>query len=309
MQILFTGGSSFTGYWFIKALYEAGHQVTAIFRKELEEYTGTRGERVRELSSFCTPLTGVSFGSEKMLELLRCGSWDLLCHHAADVTNYKSPEFDSISALSNNAHNIQQLLPALLEGGCSHVVLTGSVFEQREGAGASALGAFSPYGLSKGLTYDLFNFYCKKEGIHLGKFVIPNPFGPLEEMRYTSFIVQQWLKGKKARCDFPNYVRDNIHVSLLAKAYAHYVSNFAINQAPLRVSPSGYPESQGAFTLRFAKEIGSRLNIVCPVDFVDEHPFPEPAVRINTDRCDAKLLQWNEKNAWDELATFYQRSF
>ena len=38
MKILFTGGSSFTGTWFIKELAAAGHDVTAIFRKPVEEY-------------------------------------------------------------------------------------------------------------------------------------------------------------------------------------------------------------------------------------------------------------------------------
>ena len=33
MKILFTGASSFTGYWFIRELAAAGHEVTAIFRK------------------------------------------------------------------------------------------------------------------------------------------------------------------------------------------------------------------------------------------------------------------------------------
>ena len=38
MKILFTGGSSFTGMWFIRELAAAGHEVTAVFRR--------RGRRV-----------------------------------------------------------------------------------------------------------------------------------------------------------------------------------------------------------------------------------------------------------------------
>ena len=38
MKILFTGGSSFTGCWFIQELAAAGHEVTAVFRKSPEEY-------------------------------------------------------------------------------------------------------------------------------------------------------------------------------------------------------------------------------------------------------------------------------
>ena len=47
MKILFTGGSSFTGFWFIRELAAAGHEVTAVFRKRAEEYSDeVRRQRV-----------------------------------------------------------------------------------------------------------------------------------------------------------------------------------------------------------------------------------------------------------------------
>ena len=39
MKVLFTGGSSFTGFWFIRELAAAGHDVTAVFRKRPDEYS------------------------------------------------------------------------------------------------------------------------------------------------------------------------------------------------------------------------------------------------------------------------------
>ena len=77
------------------------------------------------------------------------------------------------------------------------VVLTGSVFEQREGAGTEGLRAVSPYGLSKGLTADVFSYFTELLGMKLGKFVIPNPFGPLEEPRFTSYLIHNWFQGFK----------------------------------------------------------------------------------------------------------------
>ena len=38
MKVLFTGGSSFTGMWFIRELAAAGHQVAAAFRRPAGEY-------------------------------------------------------------------------------------------------------------------------------------------------------------------------------------------------------------------------------------------------------------------------------
>jgi UDP-glucose 4-epimerase len=42
MKILFTGGSSFTGYWFVKELALAGHDVVALFRRQLQGYPDDR---------------------------------------------------------------------------------------------------------------------------------------------------------------------------------------------------------------------------------------------------------------------------
>ena len=47
MKILFTGGSSFTGTWFIRELAVAGHQVTAIFQRSAHQYADeVRRQRV-----------------------------------------------------------------------------------------------------------------------------------------------------------------------------------------------------------------------------------------------------------------------
>ena len=76
--------------------------------------------------------------------------------------------------------------------------------------------AFSPYGLSKGLTAAIVSHRCREFGLRYGKFVIPNPFGPLEEPRFCAYLVRTWRNGEVARINTPAYVRDNIHVSLLA---------------------------------------------------------------------------------------------
>jgi nucleoside-diphosphate-sugar epimerase len=157
MKILFTGGSSFTGSRFIRELAAAGHDVTAVFRRGAEEYPDSvRRQRVTMASQVCRPVHGCSFGDERFLTLIGSGTWDLLCHHAADVTNYKSPHFDAIAALRNNAHNLAAVLAALGTAGCGRLLLTGSVFEGGEGAGSQGLPDFSPYGLSKALTAQVF---------------------------------------------------------------------------------------------------------------------------------------------------------
>ncbi len=306
MKILFTGASSFTGTWFVRALNAAGHTVVATFRRRPEEYPDElRRARVARAVEACRPVHGVSFGDDAFLQLVREGGFDVLAHHGADVTNYRSADFDAVRALGENTRALAAVLAAFREAGGRRVLLTGSVFEGGEGAGSDGLPDFSPYGLSKALTAQAFRFYCARAGVGLGKFVIPNPFGPWEEPRYTSYLIRSWLEGKTPSCANPAYVRDNVHVSLLARAYARFAA--ALPEAGfVKTNPSGYIESQGAFTLRLAAEMRPRLDRPCAVELKVQTEFPEPRVRVNTDPPDAAALGFDEAAAWDELARSYR---
>jgi len=304
MRILFTGASSFTGTWFVRELAAAGHDVVATFRRTLDGYEGMRAERVAEVARHADTRPGVCFGDDAFLALVSHeGPWDVLCHHAAEVGDYKSPDFDVASALAANTYQLPEVLSRLSEGGCRRVVLTGSVFERGEGAGSGDLPAFSPYGLSKTFTAETFRWHAAQQGLRLGKFVIPNPFGPLDEPRFTAYLVRCWRQGEVPAVNTPAYVRDNIHVSLLARCYVRFVETLDTGVGFRKLSPSGYVESQGAFAQRFAREFESRLGLPCPLELHPQKSFPEPRVRINVDVPDAEGLDWNESSAWDDLVS------
>jgi nucleoside-diphosphate-sugar epimerase len=160
--------------------------------------------------------------------------------------------------------------------------------------------------VSKGITAAVMGYWCAVLGLPLGKFVIPNPFGPFEEPRFCSYLINTWRKGEAAEVRTPRYVRDNIHVDLLAKAYRAFAE--ATPNAPpfARVNPSGYVESQGAFTQRFAREIGPRLGLAARVELREQTDFSEPLMRVNTDPAAVGSPGWNETEAWDRLAAYYR---
>jgi UDP-glucose 4-epimerase len=310
MRILFTGASSFTGLWFVRTLVAAGHEVVATFRSSLTAYEGVRARRVAEAAAAADPVAEVSFGSPRFLDLLRDRRFEVLCHHAAEVTDYRSPHFDVEAAVALNTHELDSVLGLLAEN-VTPVVLTGSVFESDEGDGDKPLRAFSPYGVSKALTAEIFTSRCREAGLGLGKFVIPNAFGPWEEPRFMAYLARTWLSGEAAVVQTPAYVRDNVHVSLLALAYARFVEEVA-SAAGLSASggfrhlgPSGYVETQGEFSQRCSRELEGRLGVACPVELLEQVDFPEPRVRFNTDRLDPAELGWDEARAWDELAAYY----
>jgi UDP-glucose 4-epimerase len=140
----------------------------------------------------------------RFIDLARAGAYDVLCHHAARGRDYRSPDFDVPGALQENTANLRAVLEVLAGGGLRSAVPTGSVFEQDDGAGETPLIAFSPYGLSKGLTAAVVSHRCREFGLRYGKFVIPNPFGPLDEPRFCSHLIATWRKGDVACINTPS---------------------------------------------------------------------------------------------------------
>jgi UDP-glucose 4-epimerase len=125
-------------------------------------------------------------------------------------------------------------------------------------------------------------------------FVIPNPFGPWEEPRFTTYLARTWLGGAVAAVNTPEYVRDNIHVQALAGAYVRFVESDAA-----RAAPSQYREPQGAFAQRFARELEPLLGVECRLDLREQTSFDEPVELVNTDPVDGP-------EPWNELAEWYR---
>src|SRR3954465_10407516 len=115
MKILFTGASSFTGHWFVIKLAERGHEVWATFTRQSSEEYGTdiRGQRVRRVLDTCRPIFSCFFGDDRFLKVLKDEKFELFCHHAADVTNYRSLDFDIERAVANNTFRADKVLKSL----------------------------------------------------------------------------------------------------------------------------------------------------------------------------------------------------
>jgi len=301
-----TGASSFTGYWFAHALAAAGHHVVAPLARAEDAYSAVRAARVGDLAKVAEIVWSAPFGDPAFMNLL-VARFDVLCHHAARVSDYRSADFDVAAALSENVRNLAQVLRTMTAKGLRCLILTGSVFEEGEGAGEPPLRAFSPYGVSKSATAAVARYWCQSTAVPFGKFVIPNPFGPLEEPRFCSYLVNTWRQGEIAKVKTPRYIRDNIHVTLLAKSYCSFVEGTAHDPRPSQLNPSGYIESQGDFARRCARELGPRLGVDARVELLEQTDFSEPLMRINTQPVDGSKLSWAESRAWDEFAHFYQR--
>src|SRR4030081_3611520 len=122
MRILLTGASSFTGYWFVRELVAAGHEVVAAFRGT-GNYDGVRAERTKLVRGLCETHLGCAFGSDAFLHVVHdSGGFDVLCHHGAEVGDYRSPDFDPYRAAASNLHRLPEVLRMLKDRGCGRPV-------------------------------------------------------------------------------------------------------------------------------------------------------------------------------------------
>lgn len=309
MRVLLTGGSSFTGYWFAAKLRAAGFEVIAPLLGAPSSYEGIRAKRVQKLAEIASIVPDCRFGSPTFLDLVAGQSFDVLCHHAARVADYRSLDFDVAAALADNTHHIRHILERMQDQGLKAVVFTGSVFEANEGAGNWPMEAFSPYGLSKGLTSEAIRHWCARYRIPFNKFLIANPFGPFEEARFCAYLIKTWRAGDVAEVRTPNYLRDNIHVDLLALAYADFVKRVVKSDTSEKYGPIGYAETQGAFAERFAAAMRPRLGWACRVRLMPQTDFSEPLARVNTHIIDSIALGWSEDAAWGAIASYYSEKF
>ena len=76
--------------------------------------------------------------------------------------------------------------------------------------------------------------------------------------------MRNWREGKPVEVKTPDYLRDNIHVDLLAAVYGRFVSRVAgLKAGCIKTNPSGYVEQQGEFAQRVAREVRARTGWAC----------------------------------------------
>ena len=294
MRILITGPTSFTGAFFIEALAQAGHEVHATSTQSLSSYTGVRRLRAIKSQTHADIHQGVKFGDEQFLRLVKRERFDVYCHHGAWTKDYRGMKYDFETAFVSNTRSIDKVCRLLSENGCRKIIVSSSIFER-------AKPLFSPYGLIKKLTTETVEFYGTRFGLHVSKFVIPNPFGPLDNAKLIDYLGREWQANRTPCIQTPLYVRDNIPVDLLALGFADWADKCPDTVGTSECRPSGYVSNMEEFVERVAVAFRTRLNLDCAVDMAEQQDFSQPITLVNDMPLQDMFLDWNEKEFWDAL--------
>ena len=299
-RVLFTGLSSFTGYWFTEKLAEKGYNVVACLSHNKSEYNSDQTERLKQANSSIRIEQNVSFGSESFLQLISDFKPEIFSFHHALVTGYKDPSFNVDNAISNNLNNYQEVIQRLTESGCKQIIMTRSIFEKGLGQ-TDAQSDIGPYGQSKRKTFEIFSQAVPKD-IKLRSFVICNPVGRYEGNNLTSYLIKCWIEGKPASLMQPKLVRDFVPIDLLSNSYAQFIE---ANEE--MIIPSHLPVSNYEFARKIGDITRKLKKIQTPIDTTNEkYDQTEAFVRTGIDKVDftnkdQEELFWEEfvNHIWD----------
>jgi UDP-glucose 4-epimerase len=306
IRVLFTGASSFTGTWFVRALAERGVEVIAPCRSRLADGDADRRRWLASIAGSCRLVESCPFGSEPFLELVRAvGPIDLFCHHGTKSGDHRDPSLDVLDAVAAHTAAIEPTLDALMAAGCRTLLLTGTVFEADEGLADPPAGACSPYGLAKTLIWQVFRHHAERRGLTLGKLVIASPFGPLEKPGLARHLATSWCQGRTPVLRCPQLVRDHLQVPLLAAAYARFALDLPGRRSGThRLTPSQFAEPLGRFADRLAGALSPRLRRPCRFTCAaPPEPTDEPARRCGLDPLERLVPDLDPDEAWDAYAT------
>ena len=293
MRVLITGASSFTGLHIIQALSERGVSIVATATGALNSYSGLKMDRLNLVSRQARIVEKAPFGSPLFLRAISQYSPTVLIHHGAMTTGYRHNDFNVEVAVQNNSFELEKTVEALVSVGGQQVWLTGSVFQ----GNANDVVPISPYGRSKHLTAKRFSEALKPTPLTFSQSILPNPFGAHDNGKLCDYLFDQWSIQQKAVIKTPNWVRDNIFVDLLSKAYADVVCEKCVG----RFAWSGFKSTMWAFAQKVALETHQRTGWDCQLLSAPENEDSQPEVLVNTDPARVRIPNWSETKAWDNL--------
>lgn len=303
MKVLFTGVSSFTGFWIANYFANNGCVVDAILtKKSLNEYDSLRIARLSNLQSNINLIFDCKFGDNTFLSLLKNNKYEIIIHHASYVNNYNSNSFDWKLATNENTYNIENVVEEISVNPNAIFAFSSTVFEK---GGLEMDQPINKYALSKKNSKDIIEFFCFKNKIKFTNVYIPNPFGPFEDLKLNHYILNSWQQGNEVIIKTPSYIRDFLPVDLLAISYFdHIISLQKKNALKSSFSPSGYKMTINNYLSFLANKLYLLTGEKKFYKSETQENYNEPIELVN----EFKVLtneNWDENRFWIQYFNYY----
>lgn len=284
-----TGVTSFSGYWFARKLIMMGNELI-IVRTTNQTTNHWLTELKRESLGFQCEFFGT--------ELMNCISIDALLLHGSSMQDRRSLDFNIPMAVEKTV-SVTKWINKYFE--TKAVVHTGTFSENNESVGENPLQSFNPYSTSKQLIYE--NHKRIFEGVPLLKYVMPNPFGQLQQNNLFSYLEKVWAQKEVPIISKPDYIRDFVPIDLLSTNYSKIVEEFILGKyTSEKYAPSYFIGSNKNMATIYSNEISRRIGIELPLKFEKQLDYDEPRIRININPANLIVKEWRENQFWDNLA-------
>lgn len=301
LRVAITGASSFTAFWAARAFSAQGARVTALCKRgSLEAYDGLKRKRLELLSSQVDLHFGVKGEDGSMAFWIETHRPDVWIHHHHSMENYKTPSYDMVRADRVGVDPLKEIFASLKKSGAKGVIFSGSYMEPGEGGTKNPANA-SPFAVSSQRTWEAVQERCREFEFPLGKVVIPNPIGPLEN---EDRIVPLLMKNAKAKTPFhvanAESIVDCLPVKTLASVYLESCSDVLRRESRVR-RPSGWVTSVKGLIETVNRELlMKRLNMgLCETLLVTPQEPKIAFTNIATER-----QRFDMSAFWDEYAKF-----
>ena len=304
-KIIFTGASSFTGYHFIRELNEKNIKVNILFsfkRENIKYFNYNKIIRIKYLMSNNNCFYDCTYGNKKFIKiLLGFKNIDYFCHHFAYTKDYNNNKFDFFKSIKINTNNCEEIISILKKKNLKKYIYTGSYFEPKlEKKMDTKIGL---YGISKKISGDILKIFSDKINLKFIKFIIPNPFGELEdENRLPTIITNTWKKGDCFEIRFPMYIRDYIPVSILRKLYFNFIFS---SKRENTFNPSFAIISNLKFISSLSIQIKKKTGLECKFISKKGLNYSEPLIIKNSNK-NHNYYKYRSKIFMEEELDFYK---
>jgi UDP-glucose 4-epimerase len=219
MNILVTGGAGFIASHVADAFINSGHEVTVLD----DMSTGKR----ENLHAKATLVEG-DIRSEAAFELVKCGNFDVIDHHAAHIHVGRSVENPKHDADVNIMGTLNLMAAAKESGTVKHILFAstgGAMYGNKQTPFDESMPPqpLSPYGISKRAVELYLYFYQEQYGIPFTSLRYANVYGPRQNPFGEAGVISIFLDKLKAH-EQPvingdgNQTRDYVYVEDVAKA-------------------------------------------------------------------------------------------